>query len=1115
MSSRGSIFADFQTRLLTILIVVSIVPLALGGAAFLYLVDNNIARENFEKVAFVRDAKRSELSQYFSFARRQAESLGQTNIARYSVGDFYGFSYALGQIRDEEADAVAVLRSLFGVGDGQARSEPVSDDLLLGEALEYANAHSQFHREYMTFVESSEFDNVYLVNARGRVVYSVFKDAYLGRVLPQEHSTLARVAATLRNRPESPGIVFHDFVLDERTGAFAAYFVVRINLYQRSSATAILRLPASKLAALMDVDAEANGALSLISSGGKVIAASAEDTLSAGMPVTPVSAMDQDQGVALLDKGVLGVPSLTAWAHLPETGWLLSVDADAETAFASRDRLRSIILLLAALVLPLMLLLSYLVARSFTQPLHQVTDAAEAVAEGALDMPLPAFRRPTEFARLGRSVARMRDALSAQLRLISEKNAEMQKHIAVIAEKNVELEQADRMKDLFLANTSHELRTPLHGIIGISETLAAGAAGEIAAAQRNQLQLITFSARRLSRLVDDLLDLYRIRQGRMRLDIQAVDVAASVRNVLQLSETLISGEPVSLRVDIPDHVPPVLADPVRFEQILYNLIGNAIKYVDEGHIHVGARLQDGMIAVDVADTGPGISAEDLERIFQPLEQADNIDVMQRKNGAGLGLSIARNLAAFLGGTLTATSEPGQGTCFSLLLPAAEVTDAAERSPSGLHQTINSVRQLAAAPEPLDGAAATILVVDDEPINIQVLRNVLLPQGYNVLSADNGHAALELVRRTKPDLVVLDVMMNDLSGLDVARMLRRTHSLLDLPIIMVTARSRTRDMIAGFNAGANDYVVKPFVKDELLTRISTLLEAGRARRRAEENDTLREEVDRRIQVEDALRLSQRRMARLLDTLDAALLCANAKMTVTYANKAASHCFTQPVEPGKTPLASLLPTEIVELLNQQCQSEGESSADLALDGRDLILHAFELEPEAGGGIALMLADANRETEPLLVSVRGAIDSALHAIAPPGEAEGPMAQQGDEAYRAAIVDVMTQTLELWRDIGGKGKIDFAEESGIWRVSLDKSSLQTRTLDKYLLAETLPLNPRWRDVLRSAEFVLARAARSATDGETRRLRKSLGRSLSVLREQLRIAGHPARRESDERAST
>ena len=540
-----------------------------------------------------------------------------------------------------------------------------------------------------------------------------------------------------------------------------------------------------------------------------------------------------------------------------------------------------------------------------TAPLEALTSGAEAIAAGDHSHDMPAIERPSEFGRLTASFRRMRDAVRDQLELINQKNIQLEQQLRLIEEKNAALQEADRQKDAFLANTSHELRTPLNGIIGISETLSAGAAGDMATAQRNQLQLITFSARRLSRLVDDLLDLYRIRQGRIRLDLQPVHVASSVRNVLQLSEPLFRGEPVTVRVDIPETTPFLLADPVRFEQILYNLLGNAIKVHRPRHDQdICANRRQVAVSVTVEDTGRGISADDLERMFQPMEQGDG-PAVARSGGAGLGLTIARQLATVLHGELVAESVLGQGSKFTVRLPSAVPLDPATEPhvESGYHETINAQHPAIVEPPAAHGAPV-ILVVDDEPINVQVLRNVLTPQGYHIRTADNGQDAIRLVEREPPDLIVLDVMMPGMTGLEVASRLRERHGLVDLPILMLTARSRTRDVIAGFESGANDYVVKPFIKDELLARVSTLIEARRGRSSAQENVRLRDEVERRVRVEDALRLSQQRMTGLLNSLAAALICINRQGTVTYANRAARTILGRPIELG-TLISTLLP------------------------------------------------------------------------------------------------------------------------------------------------------------------------------------------------------------------
>jgi two-component system sensor histidine kinase ChiS len=1109
----------FRGRLLLILLAMSLLPLLATALAFFYILDRNVQGETFAKLAFVRDAKRGEIEQYLTFAARQAESLSKSNAVRYSIGDFYGFSYAFRKIDPSPERATAILHQIFGIDGSDGQELPADNETMLRAALEYANVHQQFHDDFASFVRTAEFDNLYLINPERRVVYSVEKDRYLGAELRGALATtpLGLIYKAAFDDQSEAGSVVRDFERDTVTGEFVAYFAVKVQFYHKFRGVMVFRMTARGLDRLVQSQRGDAAGLYLVNSGGLFISAPAERGLAAGASAA-LEPATLDQAQAIVSSGPAGEPALTASTKLRFGGvpWSLVAEVPAATAFADSNSLRHVVGIMALALLPILIGLVLYLSAMMTRPLQTLTSAAEAIAEGDLEHSMPAISAPTELGRLTASFRRMRDAVRDQLGLIGQKNVELEKQVGLIAEKNAALEEADRIKDTFLANTSHELRTPLNGLIGIAETLAAGAAGELTAMQRSQLQLITFSARRLSRLVDDLLDLYRIRHGRLRLDIHPVHVASSIKNVLQLSEPLLHGEPVTLSVEIPADMPFVMADPVRFEQILYNLLGNAIKYTDQGSIRIAATHHGDCVAIHVEDTGIGIAGDNLDRIFQPLEQAGSAETSRAPEGTGLGLTIARQLATLLSGELTASSELGQGSCFTLRLPAAPVASA-DDAPAGewldggrLRETMDRAKL---ADLPAAAGAPVILVVDDEPINIQVLRNVLQPQGYVVRVAESGIEALNLVERLRPDLVILDVMMPGMSGLEVAKQIRARHSLLDMAILMVTARSRTRDVIAGFEHGANDYVIKPFVKDELLARVATLVEVSRARDRAQENSELRLEVERRVQVEDALRLSQQRMARLLDTLDVALLCTDARGRVSYANQAAIRCFDQQLVFGGTPLSALVGAELAETMTSSVAEEGEVLAEDVRLGTNLgalRFHAFELD--AGGGLAVVIRPraegASEDSDNLIRSVRGAIDSVgpdlTHRHAAPAAGVDERGAAGDgskpDSYRQTIVDVMTQSLFLWRLTAETGKLDFAERSGIWRVNFDRTSLQARTLDKYMLIETLPLKPRWRDVVRSAEFALAHAAKTGRDdAEVDQAANGLKATLGKLRSQLR----------------
>ncbi len=1057
-----------RARLLVTFLLASVLPLALGGLVFYRLVNQTITTETFEKVAFARDAKASEVAQYVTYASRQAENLAQSANVRYSVGEFYGFSHALRQMDGTPEEAGAQLRSIFGVDSAAGnRAEEEIEDQLLREALEYSNTHRRFHRDFEEFLREAEFDNLYLADRHGQVVYSVFKDAYLGRPLNQRVIGLGQAYYKVTTGADFEP-VFQDFAVDAITGELAAYLAVPVRLHGSHRGAMILRIPPNSLEALVR---ESDADVSVLSSGGIVIASNGGPA--AGGPVKMPKQMTGLDGVAVLDAGLSGGATLSAWRVLedPFPQWTVVAETSRDAAFKNSERLRETLLAIGAVATVVLSILSFVFSNAITRPVRRMSEAASVVATGSLNDALPEYDRPVEYARLSRAVNQMRRALRDQLDLIRDKNDELQEKLREIGEKNAELEEADRMKDRFLANTSHELRTPLNGIIGILETLEGGAMGEMLPAQASQLRLITFSARRLSRLVDDLLDIYRIREGRMRLDLQPVDVAHAAHSVVQLLQPTFQVDPAKFQIDLPEDLPAVYADPVRFEQILFNLLSNAVKYGGGSDVEITAAVSGAdQMVVCIRDHGPGIAADSMERIFHPLEQLTP-DGSGQATGTGLGLTIARHLADMMAGSIEVSSTPGEGAEFRVILP---VTD---QAPIAMPEDLLPAEFVtAAAPQPAVEKVETaapegsplILAVDDEPINLQVLQNLLVPQGYRVMTAHNGSEALRSVAKERPDLIVLDVMMTGLSGLDVARDLRRRHRLHELPIILLTARGRTSDMLAGFDAGANDYVVKPFAKDELLSRIRTLLEASRARSQAEENRELKEEIERRIQIEDALRLSQRRMAQLLDTLEDGLICVNARGLITYANEAGQKVLDTPVAVNKSRLKDVLPEDVLVPLEQTEVEDEPIHIQVTLRGQPHQVSLFAMLPEAGGGRAVLFTPGQVPRAQFVNSLRDVVDTSLPSLMTRDEG-GDEAQGPGDAYREAIVTLMSESLEIWGAATGKSKIDFAETSGIWRVNLDKTSLQTRTLDKYLLIETLPDNPRWRDVLKTVKFVLA----------------------------------------------
>ncbi len=435
-----------------------------------------------------------------------------------------------------------------------------------------------------------------------------------------------------------------------------------------------------------------------------------------------------------------------------------------------------------------------------------------------------------------------------------------------ITRQNERLSRLDQLKDQFLANTSHELRTPLNGIIGLADSLIQGAAGELKHEATENLQLIASSGRRLSNLVNDLLDFSRIRHDDLILRRKAVDVHAVIGVVLALSQHIIGDRPIELRHD-DEPVPPVDADEDRLEQVLHNLIGNAIKFTKAGAVTVSARVVDaqddgtapGFVEISVEDTGIGIPEDRQALVFDSFTQGDGA-ISREYGGTGLGLSISKQLVELHGGEIRMKSSPGRGTTVYFTLPVshgeaeAPAWTEVQRRAHLIEDLIDSGTVENDAPVEIpasNGTPYSVLVVDDDSINRRVLRNQLRMLSLQVIEADSGRAALEKVEQHELDVILLDVMMPGLSGYEVCRFIREKSSPSELPIIMLTAKNRVIDIVTGLESGANDYLVKPFDARELSARVANMLELKRAAQTQSHLAAIEGDLEKARQIQQSL------------------------------------------------------------------------------------------------------------------------------------------------------------------------------------------------------------------------------------------------------------------------
>ncbi len=379
---------------------------------------------------------------------------------------------------------------------------------------------------------------------------------------------------------------------------------------------------------------------------------------------------------------------------------------------------------------------------------------------------------------------------------------------------NAALEEANKLKDEFLASMSHELRTPLNAVLGLTESLQEEVYGNINTEQEKALQVIEESGRHLLTLINDILDLSKIGAGKLNLDIQPV----SVENVVIASTRFVKQPATQKQITIATSIAPeitvVNADQRRLKQMLVNLLSNAVKFTDPGGsvgLDVYGSAETNVIHFTVWDTGIGIAEDDLPHLFQPFTQLDR-RLSRRYGGTGLGLTLVQRMAEMHGGSVSVESKVGKGSRFTISLPW--------HTPNKIPETVTV--QTSDNPPPLPHKSARILLVEDSFVNMQMTLIYLQKMGYEVFVARNGAEALDMVAEHHPDLVLMDIQMPNMDGLEATRRIRLNPETKRLPIIALTALAMPGDRERCIAAGANDYLSKPISLKDLTRTITKYL-----------------------------------------------------------------------------------------------------------------------------------------------------------------------------------------------------------------------------------------------------------------------------------------------------
>lgn len=648
-----------RTKLIFTYLVLSITPFIAISFLLLSYFTDKLEQQAFNQLLSLRDIKKSQIINYFDQVKNQTHyfvgdidkehmSISNTHVIQYLID----FREDIKPLATNNKDALVVLRNMFVMG-----SEDKPTDINANREY-YDYTHEETHPFLKSFIDKFHFENLYLITNTGDVVYSVIKNDSLGSNLLNGKYASNGLGdafkqakhAFLSKSYTDQDLFFSDF--DHINSNISAFVSTPLYKYGSFEGVIIFQLPFSHVNKIMSERAGLGnmgetylvGPDQLMRSNGYraplhySIQATLDQETPPPLATLPVQKALSGESSILVTASYLDDDVLSAYTPIDVFGnnWALIAELPTSEAFATINRLQLLALAIALLIVIIITFIGYYIANTIARPVITLTKVAEKIAAGDLQREIN-IKRQDELGRLAQSFAIMRTAISDKINKIERQNDELKK--------------LDEFKNDLLANTTHELKTPLNGIIGLTESLL----GQVPDRYNKTLNNIITSGRRLSSLVNDILDVAKLKQKEIQIKTQPLNLRQIVDLDISISASLISDKPVTLINLVAESI-CVQADQYRLQQILQNLVGNAIKFTDQGDIQISAQVKQNVVEVSVADSGIGIAYSDHERIFDAFEQSES-GANRGYSGTGLGLAITKQLVELHGGSIRVESTP--------------------------------------------------------------------------------------------------------------------------------------------------------------------------------------------------------------------------------------------------------------------------------------------------------------------------------------------------------------------------------------------------------------------------------------------------------------------------